>query len=119
MDLLRGDREYEARITDLADGNLSGPEWDEWLAAHPEAAEQVEIARRVRALLIRLQTAQIVLPEGFEARLLERVRADSTLLDLLDVWFLGFGGALMEMLDLVFGLLGEWRMQSAPAAEGA
>jgi hypothetical protein len=119
MDLLRDDREYEARITDLADGTLSGSEWDDWLAANPDAAEQVEIARRVRALLLRLQNAQVILPEGFEARLLERVRADSTLLDLLEVWFLGFGGALMEILDLVFGLLGDWRTQTAPAAEGA
>jgi anti-sigma factor RsiW len=91
-------------ITDLADGTLAGPEWDAWLAAHPDAAAEVEIARRVRALLTELRAASIVVPAGFEARLMERVRGDTTLLELLDLGLAGCGRALLELLELLFGL---------------
>lgn len=100
--------------TDIADGELAGPDWEAWVAQHPGSAEEIEVARRVRSLLIRLQEAEITLPAGFEARLLERVRADSTLLDLLDAWFLGVGRALIEILDLIFGLWGEWEKTPRP-----
>ncbi len=101
--------------TDIADGELTGSDWDAWVAAHPGSAEEIEIARRVRSLLIRLQEAEVTLPAGFEARLLERVQADTTLLDLLDAWFLGVGRAIIEILDLIFGLWGEWEKAPKPA----
>lgn len=100
--------------TDIADGELSGPEWEAWVADRPGSAEEIELARRVHDLLIRLQQAEITLPANFEARLLERVRADTTLLDLLDAWFLGVGRALIEILDMVFGLWSEWEKSPRP-----
>src|SRR6476620_8681865 len=101
--------------TDIAEGELTGPYWEAWVAAHPGSAEQIEIARRVRSLLLRLREAEIALPIGFEARLLERVQADTTLIDLLDAWFLGMGHAVIEILNLVFGLWGEWEKTPQPA----
>ncbi|HNP73857.1 MAG TPA: hypothetical protein PLO33_09015 [Kouleothrix sp.] len=95
----------DVNLTDLADGVLAGPEWDAWLEAHPEAAAEVELARRVRRLLGRLHEAQIAVPEGFEARLMARIRDDRTLLDLLDLGLTGLGRALLELLNILFSLL--------------
>jgi hypothetical protein len=99
-------------LTDIADGVLTGPEWEAWLAAHPDAAVEVEIARRVRALMAELQAANIAVPTDFEARVLARVRADLTLLDLLDLGLAGAGRLLLEVLVLFFGL---WPAAPAPA----
>lgn len=90
-------------LTDLADGTLAGPEWEEWLATHPDLAAEVAIARQVRALLGELRAVPIALPADFEAVLMERVRRDATLLSLLDLWLAGFGRALLDLLDALFG----------------
>jgi hypothetical protein len=95
----------EVNLTDLVDGTLSGPEWDAWLVAHPAAAAEIAIARRVRALMVELRAAEIAVPAGFEARLMARVRDDTTLLDLLDLGLAGIGRALIELLNVLFGLL--------------
>ena len=89
--------------TDLADGTLAGPEWEEWLAAHPDLMAEVAVARQVRALLLELRAVPIALPVDFEAALMERVRRDATLLGLLDLWLAGFGRALLELLDAFLG----------------
>jgi anti-sigma factor RsiW len=92
-------------LTDLADGTLAGPEWDAWLAAHPAAAAEVAIARRVQALMRDLSAAAIAVPDGFEERLMERLRQDRTLLELLDLGFLSAGRALIELINLLLSLL--------------
>lgn len=92
-------------LLDLADGTLSGPEWDAWLAERPAAAAEVAVARRVRALLVELRQTQVVVPADFEARLLERVRADRTLLDLLELSVSGVGRALLELLSVLLDLV--------------
>ena len=92
-------------LTDLADGTLAGPEWDAWLAAHPAAAAEVMIARRVRALMHELAAAAVAVPDGFEERLMARLRQDRTLLDLLDLGFFSAGRALIELLNLLLSLL--------------
>ena len=92
-------------LTDLADDVLSGPEWDAWLAEHAEAAAEVEIARRVRGLLVQLHAESIAIPAGFEARLMQRVREDTALLDLIELSLDGFGRALIELLNLLLGLV--------------
>jgi anti-sigma factor RsiW len=97
----------EDSITDLADGTLSGPEWDAWLAAHPEAAAEVAIARRVGALVAELRSAAIAVPADFEARLMARVREDVTLLDLLELHLAGMGRALLEIVNALLSLLPE------------
>ena len=99
MQIERGD----ALLTDLADGTLTGAEWEAWLQAHPEEAAEIEIARRVRRVMIELQAMDVVVPAGFEARLLARVHEDVTLLDLLDLGLGGLGYALIEFLNTLFG----------------
>ena len=96
-------------LTGLADGTLAGPEWDAWLAAHPEAAAEVAIARRVHAIIAQLQYAEIELPAHFEAQVLARVRSHSALLDLLELSLANVGHVLLELLDFLFGGLPESR----------
>jgi hypothetical protein len=95
----------DAPLTDLAEGVLAGAEWDDWLAAHPDEAAQVEIARRVRAFMTELQAMEVRVPADFERRLLARVHEDMTLLDLLDLGFGGLGYALIEFLNTLFAAL--------------
>ena len=94
----------EFTLTDLADGTLAGPEWEGWLAAHPDLAAEVAAAQQVRALLGELRTVPIALPADFEAALMARVGRDATYLGLLDLWFAGFGRALLDLLDALFSV---------------
>jgi hypothetical protein len=94
-------------LTDLADGALVGAEWDAWLSAHPNAAAEVEIARRVHTLVAELRQAAVDVPIGFEARLMARVREDATLLDLLELHLAGLGRALLELINVLIELLPE------------
>ena len=98
-------------LTDLADSVLNGPDWEAWRATHPEQAAEVVVARRVHMLLAELRAVPVALPVDFEMRLMERVRRDTTVLDLLDLWLAGWGHALLELLDLFFSGL--------PAPQGA
>jgi ferric-dicitrate binding protein FerR (iron transport regulator) len=93
-------RDPDLVLADLADGTLAGPEWDAWLAAHPEAAAELEIARRVRAMLSELHGLQLELPADFEARLMERLREDIALLNLMDLGLAGLGRVILELLEL-------------------
>jgi hypothetical protein len=97
--------ESQVNLTDLVDGTLAGPEWDQWLVEHPDAAVEVAMARRVRAFMIQLREEGIAVPADFEARLLERIRADATLLDLLDLGLAGLAHTILEILNVLFGLL--------------
>src|SRR5687768_8329288 len=90
-------------LTDVADGMLSGSDWEAWRATHPEQAAEVVVARRVHLLLAELRAVPVALPADFEARLMERVQRDATILDLLDLWLAGWGHLLLELLDLLFG----------------
>jgi hypothetical protein len=101
-------------LADLADGLLAGPEWDAWLSAHPEAAAEVAIARRVRLLMRQLERADIAAPPDFEARLMARIHEDRTLLDALDLGLAGFGRTVIELINILLGLLPA--PQAAPAA---
>lgn len=92
----------EVDLVALAEGALSGPEWDAWLAAHPAAAAEVEVARRVRALVAQMRSAEVELPADFEARVLAQVGANTTALDLLELIFVGAGRALREVLNVLF-----------------
>jgi anti-sigma factor RsiW len=91
-------------LTDLVDGTLSGPEWDAWLAERPAIAAEVALARRVSALIAELRAAEVALPAGFEARLLARARADTTVLDLFDLGFGALGRAIIELLEALLGI---------------
>jgi anti-sigma factor RsiW len=95
----------EADLAALADGTLSGPEWEAWLAAHPRAAAEVAIARRVRTLIARLRAEDIALPTDLERLVLARVHANTTFLDILELSLAGVGRALLEVLEIFFGML--------------
>jgi anti-sigma factor RsiW len=100
-------RDTPIDLTDLVDGTLSGPEWEAWLAANPDAAAEVAIARRVRALIAQLRLAPIALPADFEARLMARVREDATLLELLELHLAGMGRVFLEIVNVLLSLLPE------------
>lgn len=99
------DRIDDSTLADLADGTLGGPEWEAWLAQHPHQAAEVELARRVRALLDELRASEVEVPAGFEERLLARVREDAALRDLLDLGLAGLGRVLIDLLNALLSLL--------------
>ena len=68
------------------------------------------IARRVRELIGRMSAQDVIVPAGFEPRLMARIREDRTLLDLIDLGLLGVGRALVDLLNALLSLL------PAPAA---
>ena len=92
-------------LTDVVDGFLAGPEIDAWLAAHPDAAAEVTLARQVRALVAELRARPVQIPADFEARVLARVRQDTSLRYLLDLTLSGIGRTLLELLLMCFELL--------------
>jgi hypothetical protein len=104
----------DINLTDVVENPPTGPDWEAWLTAHPEKAEEIEIARRVRAFMVELRNASIVAPPDFEARLLERVRADRTLLDLLDLGLSGYARVLIDLLNALFSLLPAPQVTSSP-----
>ncbi len=89
-------------VTNIADGELGGEEWEGWLIDHPEAALDVETMRRVRAIVGTLRAQESALPPDFERRLLAAVAADTTLLNLIDLGLSGIGRALLELLAALF-----------------
>lgn len=99
-------------LTELAGGELAGDELREALAARTASAveveralREIEVARRVRALMFRLREAEVEVPADFELRVLERVRADQTLLEMLELYLSGFGAVLVELLNALFSFL--------------
>lgn len=97
-------------IPDLVDGTLSPAVLAEAQAALPQCPEcerELTIAREVRAFLVRLQAenASIRVPAGFEARLLARVQAQHSSAELLDLSSKIFGAWLVELLNLIGGLI--------------
>ena len=108
-------------LTDLVDGILAGPEVDAWLAAHPDAAAEVALARQVRALVAALRARPVEIPADFEARILARARQDTSLRYLLDLTLSGIGHTLLELLLMCFELLPvpPRDATSPPSARGA
>lgn len=106
------ERHVQEWLADLAGGESEGAELRSLLSTRIDAAEEVEraareveVTRRVRALMMRLGEAEVDVPLGFEARLMARVMEDETLLGLLEVYLSGFGRALVEFINLLLDLL--------------
>lgn len=102
--------ELRQYLPDLVDGTLAPALLTEVQAALvecPDCQREYEIARQVRAFLVELQAENVNLriPAGFESRLLARVRAHNSGLELLDLSSKAFGEWLVELLNLVGGLL--------------
>lgn len=97
-------------LPDLVDGALAEEQRagaEAALPQCPDCQQELEIALQVRAFMVRLQTeyAHVRVPAGFEARLLAKVRAQHSALELLDVSSTLFAAWLVEFLNLVGGLL--------------
>lgn len=99
-------------LTEIAAGELAGESLLSELATRfgsaeeaERAAVEVEIARRVHRLMLVLRAREVEVPEHFESRLLERVRADQTLLEMLELYVGGFGSALVELINALFSFL--------------
>lgn len=99
-------------LTELAGGELTEAELRAALAGRfavgeevDRAAAEVLTARRVRGLLLSLREAEVDVPADFEVRLLERVRADQTLLDLLELYLNGLVAALIELINALLSFL--------------
>lgn len=106
--------EYASWLADLANEEVSGEDLRSLLATKiasaeeiERAAREVEIARRVRIMLNNLRQRDVEIPADFEAKLLARVSEDVTLLNLLEVYFTGFSGTLVELINALFSFLPE------------
>jgi len=97
-------------LPDLVDGTLSTEirvQAEAALLECPDCQRDLEIARQIRGILITIQREQPTLrvPAGFEARLLARVRRQQGSLDIFDLSSQAFGAWLVELINLIGGLL--------------
>jgi len=97
-------------IPDMVDGSVPASLLAEAEAALPQCPDcqrDLAIARQVRTLLLEMQAehAELHIPAGFEVRLLARVKAQHNGLELLDLSSRAFGLWLVELLNLIGGLL--------------
>lgn len=97
-------------IPDLVDGTVPASllaEAEAALPQCPDSLQELTLARQVRAFLLELQAehAGLRLPTGFEARLLAQVRVQHSGLELLDLSSKAFGMWLVELINLIGGLL--------------
>ena len=113
-------------LPDLVDGTLSSSVLAEAEAALPQCPEcerELAVARQVHAFFLRMQAenAGLRVPVGFEARLLARVQAQHSNLELLDLSSRIFGAWLVELLNLIGGLIdpATQSVASRPLAGGA
>lgn len=102
--------ELRQYLPDMVDGSLTPEVLAEAQAALPNCPDcqrEFEIAQRVRAFLIELQAqnANLRIPAGFEARLLAKVRSQHSGLELLDLSSKAFGAWLVELINLIGGLI--------------
>src|SRR2546421_10725101 len=97
-------------IPDMVDGSLPPATLAEVQAALtqcPDCQQELAFAQQIRTFLIELQdeNANIRIPAGFEARLLARVRAQHSGLELLDLSSKAFAEWLVELINLIGGLI--------------
>jgi hypothetical protein len=97
-------------LPDLVDDTLPEAlraEVEAALPGCPECQQQLEISRRIRALLVSLQAddSQIRIPNGFETRLLARIHRQKNGLELLDLSSKAFAEWLVEVINLIGGLI--------------
>ena len=102
--------ELASLLPDLVDGTLAEEQRAEAEAALPlcpECQHELELARQVRAFMVRLQAeyAAVQVPAGFEARLLAQVRAQHSGMEFLDLSSTALVVWLIELLNLLGGLL--------------
>lgn len=102
--------ELAALIPELVDGAVS-PELQEEaqlaLVDCPDCQQELDMALQVRAFLLKMQAANIRFnpSPAFEALLLTRIRRQSSTLDLVDLSSKTFGLWLVDLLNMVGGLI--------------
>jgi hypothetical protein len=102
--------ELAALIPELVDGTIS-PELQEEaqlaLANCPDSQHELDIARQVRAFLLEMQAAnsRFTPSPAFETFLMTQIRRQSSTLDLVDLSSKTFGLWLVDLLNLVGGLI--------------
>jgi len=97
-------------LPDLVDGTLPDAllaEAEEALSRCPDCQRELEAARQIRTLLVALQAenVQLSVPAGFEVRLLARVHKQNSGLELLDLSSKAFAMWLIELINLIGGLI--------------
>lgn len=97
-------------LPDFVDGTLSDDlrtEVEAALPGCPECQQQLEITRQVHTLLVSLQAEhpQLQIPSGFETRLMARIHQQKNGLELLDLSSKAFGAWLIDMINLIGGLI--------------
>ena len=102
--------ELNQLIPDIVQGTLPDAlraEVEATLPQCPDCQREIEIVRQVRIVLQALQTenAHLTIPRGFETRLLARIRQQHNGLELLDLSSKAFGEWLVELINLIGGLL--------------
>jgi anti-sigma factor RsiW len=105
-------------IPDLVDGTLSPEVRVEAEATFPQCPDcqlEFEIGRQIRALLIALQAEhpELRIPAGFQARLMTQIKRQRSGLELIDLSSRAFGVWLVELINLIGGLLDPNYMQRA------
>ena len=116
--------ELNLLLPDLVDGTLSPEvraEAEAALPGCPDCQRDLEIARQIRGILVMLQSEQPTLrvPAGFEARLLSRIRSQQANLDILDLSSQAFAAWLIELINLIGGLIDpSSSLSSTPQASG-
>ncbi len=102
--------ELNQLIPDIVEGSLPDTlraEVEATLPLCPDCQREIEIVRQVRAVLQALQAenAHLTIPRGFEARLLKRIHQQRNGLELLDLSSKAFAEWLVELINLIGGLL--------------
>jgi anti-sigma factor RsiW len=102
--------ELSQLLPDLVDGTLPADllaEAEAALAQCLDCQRELEAARQIRTFLVALQAenADLRVPAGFEARLLSRIHRQHGGLELLDLSSRAFFMWLVELLNLIGGLL--------------
>lgn len=97
-------------LPDLVDGSLSPElraEAEVALAQCPDCQRELEIASQIRQLLVSLQAEhpELRVPPGFEARLMAQIKRQNSSLEFLDLSSKAFGVWLVELINLIGGLL--------------
>lgn len=102
--------ELRQLLPDIVDGTLPATmvsEADAALQECPDCQQELDIVRQIRGLMVKLQAenANLRVPAGFENRLLARIQQQRGGLELFDLSSKAFADWLIELLNLIGGLL--------------
>ncbi len=111
-------------LPDLVDGTLPEAllaEAEEALAQCPDCRRELEAARQIQTLFatLRSENVQLQVPAGFEVRLLARVHRQSGGLELLDLSSRAFLMWVIELINLIGGLVNPTSVSGAASSQAA